>query len=92
MALGKDTEPVMVYLDRKTVERIDYWAERLGQSRSKMAGCLIHDAIVECGIEYNVITSAPSIALINLVRQCNGKAPIGLPVDESLKQGRLPAA
>lgn len=78
MAARGEATQVTIYLDPRTVERIDEWAEKLGQTRSKMTRCLVEEAIIECGLEYDILTSAPGIAIINVLRSMTGKPPINL--------------
>jgi hypothetical protein len=94
MSLGKDTVSVTVYLDCETVARIDEWAGKLGHTRSRFTRYMIEEAIVDNGLCLNIITSRPSLAIMNAVRNMCGKPPIG-PVEsggELLGKGIVPAA
>lgn len=89
-----DAIPVTVYLDRRTVDRIDEWAARMGHSRSRMLRFLVEDAVASFGVEYDIMTSAPARAMIKCLRELLGTSPEGGTVQSTGQGGGLvsPAA
>lgn len=66
MALPADVIAITVYVDRKYVDRIDAWAEKLGSSRSKVCRAMIEDSAYEMGWVYDLATSRVGLRLRDL--------------------------
>ena len=68
MALPADVIPVTVYVDRKYVDRIDLWAQKLCSSRSKVCRAMIEDSAFEMGWVYDIATSRVGLKLRDLAK------------------------
>lgn len=68
MSLPADVIPITVYLDRKQVEKIDAWAEKIGTSRSKMVRAMVEDSASQMGWVYDFCSSPLGLRLRDLVQ------------------------
>ena len=64
MAVRDGVLPVTVYIDEKYVQRIDAWAEKLGLSRSKIAGVCIESCVDSHGWTVDALTSKPGLWIL----------------------------
>lgn len=68
MALPLDVIPITIYVDRKYVEQVDVWAEKLCTSRSKVCRAMIEDSAYEMGWVYDIATSRLGLKIRELVK------------------------